>query len=434
MLLSTTNKNHFDGASRWLGRNLVAGLVLWAAAHVAAAQGSAAVGADFLQALRDAAHRYPLTLAAARHSQAADQDRSAAQWQQFPAPSLQRMAPQGGSNATSGQLTRLALEQPVYAGGRITASIEAAQHRYTASQRQHEQVAEESAVRIVNALYEWLRQQDRMAALREGVDAHRNLRDQIQRRAQEGVSTQIDLALAAARLSQVQSELAQANAAASAAKALMLQLTGPQFQVLAQSATALGLDGLPSPAPDAARLSLAHDPALARLAAEEAAAEADIRVKKSQFMPTVSVVAERYLGPASFNRIWLQVSAQPGAGLSSLDTVRAAVARQEAVAQSRLNAERELEQSVEADLASHAAAREQLSVGNLLRQSTQDVADSYARQFVAGRKSWLEVLNAVREAMLARLTVIDARALLGQTAWRLQVRTLGFELAARSAS
>ena len=121
------------------------------------------------------------------------------------------------------------------------------------------------------------------------------------------------------------------------------------------------------------------------------------------------------------------MNVQPGAGLSQIAATRAAVARKEAAVETRFNAELELRQNLTTDLASHQAASEQMGMASDLRQSTQDVADSYARQFVAGRKSWLEVLNALREAMQARLSVMDAQALMGQTAWRLHLRTFGME-------
>jgi len=381
----------------------------------------------FLQVIREAAYAYPQTQSAAQGLEAARQDQSAAAWQRVASPSFQRLSPQGGN--TAGQINRLALEQPIYAGGRISAGINATEYRYTASYHQHQYIAQETAIKLVNAWYEWQRQNDRVAAMQEGVQAHRLLREQIQRRAQEGVSPEIDQALAAARLSQMQSDLAQAQSAASTAQALLVQFAADQLSALNVAALALSSSALPRPSPEWTALSVARDPQLAKLSAEQLAAEADIRVKKAQWQPTVSVVVERNYGSdlAPPHRTWLQVSAQPGAGLSSLASVRAAVARQESAAEARRNAERELQQSIAADLASYTAATEQMGVASLLRKSTQDVADSYARQFVAGRKSWLEVLNAVREAIQARVTVLDARALQGQTAWRLHLRTFGLE-------
>jgi len=390
--------------------------------------------AAFLQIVRELAYAYPQTQSAAQGLEAARQDQSAAAWQRVASPSFQRLSPQGSN--TAGQINRLALEQPIYAGGRISAGIDAAEHRYTAGYYQHQYIAQETAIKLINAWYEWQRQKERVTAMQEGVQVHRLLRDQIERRAQEGVSPEIDQALAVARLSQMQSDLAQAQSAASAALAMLEQLAADQLPTLNVAASALLTSALPRPVTEWTALSVARDPQLARLSAEQLAAEADIRVKKAQWQPSVSVVVERNyssdLAPA--HRTWLQVSAQPGAGLSSLASVRAAVARQESAAEARRNAERELQQSVVADLASYTAATEQLNVTSLLRKSTQDVADSYARQFVAGRKSWLEVLNAVREAMQARLSVLDARALQGQTAWRLHLRTFGLEPSAGNLS
>ena len=388
----------------------------------------------FLQVIREAAYAYPQTQSAAQGLEAARQDLSAAIWQRVASPSFQRLSPQGSN--TAGQINRLALEQPIYAGGRISAGIDAAEHRYNASYHQHQYVAQETAVKLINAWYEWLRQKDRVTAMQEGVQAHRQLRQQIERRAQEGVSPEIDQALAAARLSQMQTELAQSQSAASASLALLVQLAADQLPALNAADSALQSYALPHPESNWVALSVVRDPQLAKLSSEQAAAEAETRVKKAQWQPTVSLVVERNYGTdyAPPHRTWLQVSAQPGAGLSSLASVRAAVARQESAVETRRNAERELQQSMAADLASYEAATEQMSVASLLRKSTQDVADSYARQFVAGRKSWLEVLNAVREAIQARLSMLDARALQGQTAWRLHLRTFGLDLSAGNLS
>jgi adhesin transport system outer membrane protein len=52
---------------------------------------------------------------------------------------------------------------------------------------------------------------------------------------------------------------------------------------------------------------------------------------------------------------------------------------------------------------------------------SSDVFDSYARQYVIGRKSWIDVLNAVRETVQAQYTVDDARAQTASAAMRLRL-------------
>jgi adhesin transport system outer membrane protein len=407
--------------------------LLWLAAVLGAASvtnARAQTGAElrFLEVVGEVARAHPQARASARNMDAAAQDQQAARWQRFPSPSFQSLSPQGSAGVD--KTNRLALEQPLYAGGRIDAGIAAADQRYNAGQHALAQVTQDTAIKVVNTWYEWRRQQDRIAVQQDGVQAHRKLREQIERRMREGVSTEIDLALAAARLSQMQAELAQSQSAFSAARAQLEQLAADQLPALMAAGQALQTEALPAPRADWTAQSLARDPLLARLQADEAAAEADIRVRQSQFLPTVSLVMDRYYSGPMQNqgqRTWVQLSMQPGAGLASLSAVRGAVARREAAAEARRNAELELQQTMATDLAGHASAAEQMGVAGLLRQSTQDVADSYARQFVAGRKSWLEVLNAVREAMQARLSVIDASAQLGQTAWRLHLRAFGLQ-------
>ena len=41
-------------------------------------------------------------------------------------------------------------------------------------------------------------------------------------------------------------------------------------------------------------------------------------------------------------------------------------------------------------------------------QTTKEVAESFSRQFTIGRRSWLEVLNAIRESMQAELAYQEA--------------------------
>ena len=43
-----------------------------------------------------------------------------------------------------------------------------------------------------------------------------------------------------------------------------------------------------------------------------------------------------------------------------------------------------------------------------LATSTRDVYESFVRQFAAGRKTWMEVLNARSEATQARYSLVDA--------------------------
>lgn len=396
---------------------------------------------EFVRSLREVALAYPQTLAAARELNATAREQDAARWQRYPTPSFQGQTPANGQGYQ--RINTLVVEQPVYAGGRITAGIEAAEAREKAARSRHLQVMEDTSIRIVNIWHEWLRNQARQAVLQDSVVAHGKLKDQIQRRVANGVSPPSDLTLAAARLSQAQTEFAQAQSATRTSHAQLVQLTGTRLAEFTSNVMRSHAADGPSypPPPQWRQLALERDPQLTRLTAELDALAADIRVKQGQVLPSVSLRFEhdltsrqQYTGVNSDSRLLLQVNAQPGAGLSALAGIDAAVARREAAIETRRSTVLELEQQLDIDFADHAAALDRLEVAKLLEQSTQDVADSYARQFVAGRKSWLDVLNAVREAVSARLSIHDAQALLGQTWWRLRLRALGLTPEAEASS
>ncbi|MNT38246.1 hypothetical protein D3C72_1744320 [compost metagenome] len=69
------------------------------------------------------------------------------------------------------------------------------------------------------------------------------------------------------------------------------------------------------------------------------------------------------------------------------------------------------------------ASRQRLgNAGEASTTSTQ-VFESYARQYVIGRKSWNDVLNAVRESTQARFSLEDTRAQAIAASLRLAAQT-----------
>jgi adhesin transport system outer membrane protein len=57
------------------------------------------------------------------------------------------------------------------------------------------------------------------------------------------------------------------------------------------------------------------------------------------------------------------------------------------------------------------------------------VSDSYDRQFLAGRKTWLDVMNAARERIQTQIQIADSQATELVTSWRLLINTQGLAVA-----
>jgi len=86
-------------------------------------------------------------------------------------------------------------------------------------------------------------------------------------------------------------------------------------------------------------------------------------------------------------------------------------------------------------LADHALAQSadaRLAAVQASLSSAQEVADSYDRQFLAGRKSWLDVMNAARELAQTETLIADLLSTQVVVSWRLHFYTRGTEAVTQS--
>jgi adhesin transport system outer membrane protein len=373
----------------------------------------------FQQVLDAALASHPAIQARRSDPAAAQAAREGAEWERYPTPSVEASTP-GGSGRNAAVLR---LDQPLWTGGRITSGIDAASRRLDAAAAGVDEARLEMALRVLAAYLEALRQTGREEHARANAQEHERLLAMIQRRVTQEVSSQTDQRLADARLQQARHDLSQARQSLRGALAQLGQLgDGPVGAVSWE-----GLEDPVGPPSLDAALAAALDasPTLRRLAHEEQAAEAAIAQRKSAVLPQVSLRVERVTGgglPAD-SRALLVLQAQPGAGLSAFSGVQEAVARREAARQARAGSERDLRERVTLDWEEWVAARARSDAARLSSTMSADVSASYARQYVAGRKSWQEVLNAVREATQASFLLEDARAQAAGAAMRLRAQT-----------
>jgi len=373
----------------------------------------------FDQVMQAALTSHPLMMGKRSAQAAAQADREGAEWQRYPTPSLEASTQNGGAGL-------LRIEQPLWSGGRISADIDAAGSRFDAAGAALNEAGQELTLKVIAAATEALRQQARQQHSQAGVKAHEKLLAMIQRRVAQEVSPLADQRLAASRLYAAVNELSVTTQALNNALAQLTQLAGQP--VTAFSAQGLSETGAPASLDAALDQALAYSPTLQRLTHEEEAANAEIASKRSVYMPKLALRLESTAGLESLgltldNRAVLVLLAQPGAGLSAQSGAEAAVARREAVRMAREAAERDARERVTLDWNEWVAAPLRLENANQARTMSTEVSESYARQYTAGRKSWIDVLNAVREATQSELAEDDARAQMLAASLRLRAQT-----------
>jgi len=368
---------------------------------------------DLQALLRYALERYPSIAARRQEFAAAQSALDGARWQRFPSLSVSGAAL--GSNGAAP--STVSVQQVLWAGGRIDAGIAAADARMVAASSGT--LVEEQTVleRTVGAYVELQRQQTRLLASQDNVRRHEDLYGLISRRVGQEVSSAADSALALARLAQARAERQQIVAAIGNARAALQSLSGEAVQaVLAFDAPPLGFATVQEAMAAAERFA----PEIARQRSLAEAAASDLDVRKGQLLPSLAAKFEHLRNPiigvhSSVDRALLSFEFQPGAGLSSLSAVREAEARRLAALSAIAGARLELEQKLNSawiDAQSSATQREPL---RLLARTNLAIVDSFLRQYRVGRKNWLDVMNAQREAVQARFSLadVDAQALSG---------------------
>ena len=377
------------------------------------------------QVLHIAAETHP-SIAQRRSEQgASDYGVIGARWQRWPGISMSSSRGQLGST-----LTELQLEQPLWTGGRITANINAAEARAEAARHSVLEARKIIIERAINAYAEAMRLQSRIAIADAAIEDFEALTAMIDRRVENGISPKADAVNVRARLQQANSERLQLRLQRRNTLTELELLIGQGFSELAVPQP---LRSNPISLEDAVHLALESAPELARLNAEERVAEETIAATRSNLSPSLSLRYQRIFGGGTLyatDQLFLGVTYQPGSGLSSLSAISEAEARRtgttyarEAIRLELMNRVRNLWQQAD-------SSRRELTVLGDLVASTQEVYASCLRQFPVGRRTWLEVLLARRDATQAQYALSDTQWMGFAAELKLQLVT--GELAARN--
>lgn len=375
--------------------------------------------------LRIAAETHPSIAQRLSEQGASDYSVAGARWQRWPGVSMSSSRGPLGST-----LTELQLEQPLWTGGRITANINAAEARADAARQSVLEARKTIIERAINAYAEAMRLQSRIAIADAAIEDFEALTGMIDRRVENGISPKADAVNVRARLQQANSERLQLQLQRRNTRTELELLIGQRFSDLAVPqallAAAISLE-------DAVHIALENAPELARLNAEERVAEETIAATRSSLSPSLSLRYQRIFGGGTLyatDQLFLGVTYQPGSGLSSLSAISEAEARRTGTAYTREAVRLELMNRVRNLWQQAESSRRELKVLGDLVASTQEVYASCLRQFPVGRRTWLELLLARRDATQAQYALSD-------TQWtgfaaELKLQLVTGELAARN--
>jgi len=365
---------------------------------------------------------HPLIAARKQEYQAAIGDLAAARWSAFPEASFNFRGFREEEGREPQDQETLTVSQPIWTGGRLSGNIDVAKANKAAAKFAVAEAEQSLLLDTVQAFFDLHRAEMKLQISSDNVDEHLRLYNIMERRVSASTSPEVDLRLANARLAFSRSQLLQNTNVLEVSRAKLEQFIGkPVYRVsVAQS------DNIKKyPLFEAEKLAVSFSPKIRKMRAEIESLEASERVTKSALFPQLSLGYEKKFGEVSSNQdseqVFLGLDFQPGAGLSSRSSSAASRSRRRALQDSLIALEREIRREVQITWREYSGAEMQLSPTSLLVESTSEVVGSYLRQYTVGRKSWLDVLNAQRELVQAKLALVDHQAKASSTAFKMQI-------------
>jgi len=363
----------------------------------------------------------PAVAAARAGLTAAGYEVRAARWLRYPSVSL-------GTSSDGFQLGEVSAQidvfQPLWDGGRIESGVSRARAAEAAARAGVAETELDMLLRLSAAYHEAMRNRRVAAIMAESVAEHRLLVESMERRVRQEISARTDLELAKARASQVEQEFTAVQAQDRAATRRFYTLIGdPGFD--------LGDPPAYEPAAhhpfgdEAVAMAVSCHPRIARLAAEAILAHAEQRLRRAEVMPSLG--AQYSYDRFSGHQVGLALRVQTAGGLAPVAAAQAASARLLSVEEQVRLARQEVEEAMALDLVENLSARARIQGAGEAADSTALVMDSFLRQFAAGRRTWLDVMNAVRERTAARIARAEVeisamassnRLLLNTCSWR----------------
>lgn len=314
-------------------RDLLGFFSIWAVIGVHATEApSGSIGLGRPQLVDQAIRQHPSMAAARYQIESGRAGIRGAKPQHYPNPSLQRQ--QGKEEGDS--VPVVSLQQPLWAGDRHGAGVDAANARAEAANFSASDTSYALDLRVIAAWEAWLQARGWSDALSERVTVLNLYAESVRRQIERGAAGEVDRELVDARLAQTAGDLASTQSAERSGRARLGQLVGhplrPEELRFSSSAEPVA----PQP-PLATLTALALDcsAALRRRQAEIEPAGGELEQRCAALWPTVSLSAQqqRLDKPKNGlskteNRVMLVLKYAPGTGLSTNADIDAAAANE----------------------------------------------------------------------------------------------------------
>lgn len=267
---------------------------------------------------------------------------------------------------------------------------------------------------------------------------HEKLKGLIQRRIKGGVSPEGDLTQVIMRMDQLQADLLNIETSLMASLETLSQLIGQPLTLDKVTSEISRHIPINSQSTDLLIEAYRNDPTLERLEAQIKLQQAEWSVTQSYLQPDVSLRMERQYGSfynpdfyggriPPLTRMYIEVGSNFGAGLSSFSNIEASRLRYESAIADLESGKRSIAEQIQVAHAQYSTISHRIDTLNESLMAAQEIQMAWERQFLAGRRTWNDLMNAVREINQIDLQIADAKAYQIQTSWQIAIVSQGVE-------
>ena len=373
---------------------------------------------------------HPLLQAARLEAQAGTIDVAAIERQRWP--TLSAVVESDTGNTSSLPSHSLRVQQIVWDAGLVSSRVTEAENQVTISKLRVQLQQRQIFLQISNAWQSMWAAHARVQVAQKTMDRLNGFRVQMQRRVDAEASSRIDLVFADSRQLQTQVELDAAQRNLKVALLKLEQLSGEAN--LRQRLQALApFSALASAAPFLQQLQqidwvdlAVRAPAVQIARSDVVSAHNRLRTKEAEKWPQLYVRLDVPIGNNYFNAnnstvVFAGLSYTPGAGFANVVEAQALSTR---VAKSEQGVEvamKDIQETMQNDREEFLNAYAQISTLEKSVAGSDMVLASFERQFQANRKTWLDLLNQVRELAQNEYALVDAQASLVGSRLRLEI-------------
>lgn len=329
-----------------------------------------------------------------------------AKWGYFPTPSVQ-VDQQGGKRSFTARL-----EQPIWTGGKIDAGVNIAKSQ----QKEAEQTLEETKYTLIERCIELIGSVIKFSNVskvhQKALSRLENYNQMIKRRIEGGVSSLSDKQLIEARISQSKNDLKSAQTSKQIALEQLSILVGKKIsdtQISSDLSVLMEQDRYA----DILSGAYATYPKVLKAAAKVQTARYNQDKVSSSLHPTVSIKAERQIDVFSSGyennngKIYISAQMSTGAGLAVLSQIQEAKLKTMEAKQLYEYEKMAINEKIASDYNAAMSIQYKQETARAGIDYADKVLASYTRLFLAGKRNWLDVVNAAREVTQNELEFYD---------------------------